>query len=78
MLKASRVELGQRLADQDALSKDVQESDPLRDGEKRFLELEAIINNRRDQRQKELLQLPKAPLGPRIPTSRVGTTGARP
>ena len=68
MLKASRVELGQRLADQDALSKDVQESDPLRDGEKRFLELEAIINNRRDQRQKELLQLPKAPLGPRIPT----------
>jgi outer membrane protein TolC len=69
MLKASRVELGQRLADQDALSKDAQDSDPLRDGEKRFLELEAIIKKRRDQRQQELLQLPKTPLGPRTPTN---------
>ena len=43
MLKASRVELGQRLADQDALSKESQDSDPLRDGEKRFLVLVAIF-----------------------------------
>lgn len=69
MLKSARAELGQQLSEQDKAQKATPETDPLRDGEKRFLELEAIIKQRREQRQEELLQLPKMPLGPRIPTT---------
>lgn len=60
MLKAARIELGQQLTEQDKIQNAPVQSDPLWNGEKRFLELEAIIQQRRDQRQEELLQLPKA------------------
>ena len=68
MLKADRAELGQQLSDQDKAKQSLEQTDPLWDGEKRFLELEAIIKKRREERQEELLQLPKIPLGPRIPS----------
>jgi len=66
MLKDARAELGQQLTEQDKQQKTPPQTDPLWNGEKRFLELEAIIQKRRDQRQEELLQLPKAPLEPRL------------
>jgi outer membrane protein TolC len=68
MLKADRAELGQQLSDQNKPKQALEQTDPLWDGEKRFLELEAIIKKRREERQEELLQLPKIPLGPRIPS----------
>lgn len=69
MLKDARAELGQQLTDQDQRQQIPPPSDPLWDGEKRFLELESIIQKRREQRQEELLQLPKIPLGPRTQNS---------
>lgn len=63
LLKAARVELGQRLAKEDQANVGKKETppanvleDPVRDGEKRFLELEAIIKERRSQRENELLK----------------------
>lgn len=63
LLKAARVELGQRLAKEDQANVGKKETppanvleDPVRDGEKRFLELEAIIKDRRNQRESELLK----------------------
>jgi len=47
MLKDARVQLGQQLSEQDKAQTAPQETDPLRAGEKRFLELEAIIKQRR-------------------------------
>ncbi|MCE2811073.1 MAG: TolC family protein [Planctomycetaceae bacterium] len=67
MLKDARVQLGQQLSEQDKAQTAPQETDPLRAGEKRFLELEAIIKQRREQREQELLQLPRIPTGPRVP-----------
>lgn len=67
MLKDARADLGLQLTEQDKVQAVPQETDPLRDGEKRFLELEAIIKQRREQREQELLQLPRIPLGPRVP-----------
>lgn len=67
MLKDARVQLGQQLSEQDKVQKAPQETDPLRAGEKRFLELEAVIKQRREQREQELLQLPRIPTGPRVP-----------
>ena len=64
MLKAARAELGQQLTEQDQAQQPPPQNDPLRadplwSGEKRFLELEAIIQQRREQRQEELLQIPQ-------------------
>jgi outer membrane protein TolC len=66
LLKAARVELGQRLAKEDQANAGKPETppaslldDPVRDGEKRFLELEAIIKERRSQREAELLKASK-------------------
>lgn len=67
MLKDARVQLGQQLSEQDKAQAAPQETDPLRAGEKRFLELEAVIKQRREQREQELLQLPRIPTGPRVP-----------
>lgn len=67
MLKDARVQLGQQLSEQDKAQVAPQETDPLRAGEKRFLELEAVIKQRREQREQELLQLPRIPTGPRVP-----------
>ncbi|MEI8213473.1 MAG: TolC family protein, partial [Planctomycetota bacterium] len=64
LLRASRAELGARLKNENSQQGDpeatpsVTGQDPLRDGEKRFLELESIIKERRVQRELELLSLP--------------------
>lgn len=63
MLKASRAELGAKLQrEQPSDPTNAQQpsvgDDPLRDGEKRFLELEATIRERRIQREKELMTIP--------------------
>lgn len=64
ILRASRAELGSRLQQSDNEAKikpDANPSspqDPVREGEKRFLELEAMIKERRTQRERELLKLP--------------------
>ena len=86
LLKAARVELGQRLAKEDQANAGKPETppaslldDPVRDGEKRFLELEAIIKERRSQRETELLKSPKGtlkdPLGsPQKQPEQIGPT----
>lgn len=86
LLKAARVELGQRLAKEDQANAGKPETppaslldDPVRDGEKRFLELEAIIKERRSQRETELLKSPKGtlkdPLGsPQQQPEQIGPT----
>ncbi len=62
-LKASRAELGARLSkeDQEARTPPTVQQGEISDGEKRFLEIEAIINERRLQRERELLEIPKTP-----------------
>jgi outer membrane protein TolC len=81
LLKAARVELGQRLAKEDQANVGKQETppanvleDPVRDGEKRFLELEAIIKERRSQRESELLK-PSKELEPGVSSDRTGQMG---
>jgi len=85
LLKAARVELGQRLAKEDQANAGKPETppaslldDPVRDGEKRFLELEAIIKERRSQRETELLKSPKGtpndPAGEGMQSNTLGNT----
>jgi len=85
LLKAARVELGQRLAKEDQANEGKPETppaslldDPVRDGEKRFLELEAIIKERRSQRETELLKSPKGtptdPAGEGMQSNTLGNT----
>lgn len=81
LLKAARVELGQRLAKEDQANVGKKETppanvleDPVRDGEKRFLELEAIIKERRGQRESELLK-PSKELLPGVSSDRPDEMG---